>query len=63
LSAFCVNGLGEVATSIGAVGEDIAWLRGQGIRPGSAIIPVGRCDGDFLDQCRVGVGADMSLEA
>jgi hypothetical protein len=47
---------------IGAVGKVLLRIVGKSSRPRSAIIDIGRCDRDFLDQRGVGVGADMRLE-
>jgi hypothetical protein len=55
-------GLTETLAPISAVGEHLARVVRQSIGAGLAVIVIGRGDRDFLDQSRVGVGAQMSLE-
>ena len=62
-AALGVDGLAKSLSPIRAVGEYLAWLVRQGLRSGFAIIHVCGRNCDFLDQSRVGVGADMRLEA
>jgi len=49
--------------AIGAVGKHLAGIVGQRIRAGLAAVDVGGRDGDLPDQCRIGIGTDMGLEA
>ena len=62
-AALGLDGLAKNLSPIRAVGEYLAWLVRQGLRSGFAIIHVCGRNCDFLDQSRVGVGADMRLEA
>ena len=62
-AALGLDGLAKSLSPIRAVGEYLAWLVRQGLRSGFAIIHVCGRNCDFLDQSRVGVGADMRLEA
>src|ERR1700722_1801340 len=62
-AALGLDGLAKSLSPIRAVGEYLAWLVRQGLRSGFAIIHVCGRNCDFLDQSRVGVSANMRLEA
>lgn len=61
--SFGPNRVAEVISPIGAVGEHLAWIIGQGVGSGAPIVDVGRRDRDLLDQSRCRVGADVGFEA
>lgn len=57
------DGIAEMAAPISTIGKDIARLVRQGTGTSPAVIDIGERDGDFFDQSRAGIGADMGLEA
>lgn len=62
-TALGANRIAEVALAVSAVREDLAGIVGQRIATCPAIVDIGGCDGDLFDNCRVGISADMGLEA
>lgn len=47
----------------GAISEHLAGIFGQGLRACLAVIDIGGCERDLLDQRRIGIGANVGLEA
>lgn len=56
------HGIAKVIAAIGAVGKHFAGIVGQCFRACPAVIDIGGCDRDFLDQRCIGVGTNMGLE-
>jgi hypothetical protein len=52
-----------VAAAIGAVGKHLARAVGQRVRASPAIVDIGRGNRNLFDQCGIGIGSDMCLEA
>ena len=57
------DGIPEVAATIGAVGKHLARAVGQRVRASPAIVDIGRGNRNRFDQCGIGIGSDMRLEA
>jgi len=53
----------EMIAAIGTVGKHLTRIIGKRISTGLAVIDVGGRDGDFFHKRRIGVGANMGLEA
>jgi len=47
-----------MGAAIGAVGEHLARVVGQRVRPGAPVVDVGRCDGNSLGQRCGCIGVD-----
>jgi len=56
-----VTEITEMIAAIGAVGKHLTRIVGQGFRACLAVIDIGGCDREFLDQRRIGIGANVGL--
>ena len=61
-AGLCADYIARAIAAIGAVGKDFVGIVGQGFRTCLAVINLGGCDQNFLDQRRRGVGANVGLE-
>lgn len=62
-SALGSHSIAKVITAVGAAGKHLAGIIGQSSGTCLTVIDICGCDRDFLDQCRLGIGANVSLEA
>lgn len=62
-ATFRTDSVTEMIAAAGAVGKHLTRIVGQGFRACRAVIDIGGCDREFLHQRRIGVGANVDLEA
>ena len=62
-AALCPHGVAKVIAAVGAIGKHLAGIIGSASGACLTVIDISGCDRDFLDQRRIGIGADMGLEA
>ena len=62
-ATFGSDSIAEMRTAISAIGEHVARIIRQRFQTGTAIMHIGRCHPDFLDQRCARVGSDMGFEA